>query len=83
MRHYTRVQEGNGDAIQGVIDEERNEPLNNLWRNERADPAMSSRLTIATVLIAALHAPTVLFADFFDQERRLAGGAGLGDRTIP
>ncbi|MBX3347310.1 MAG: hypothetical protein KF747_01075, partial [Nitrospira sp.] len=83
LRQYTRVEERNGDAIHEVSDEERNEPLNDLWGNEREEPAMSSRLTIATVLIAALHAPAVLFADFLDQERRLAGGAGLGDRTIP
>ncbi len=33
MRQYTRVEERNGDAIQEASDEERNEPLNDLWGN--------------------------------------------------
>ena len=77
------MEERNGVAIQKASGEERSEPLNDLWENEREGLVTSSRLTIATVLIAALHAPAVLFADFLYKERRLASGAGLGDRTIP
>lgn len=43
----------------------------------------SPGFAVAAVLVAALNAPTILLADFFDQERGLARGAGFWDRTVP
>lgn len=42
-----------------------------------------SSLAIPTFLVAALDTPACLLADFFDQEGRLTGRAGLIDGTIP
>ncbi len=42
-----------------------------------------SGLPIAAFFVAALDATSRLLAYLFDEERRLAGGAGFGDRSIP
>lgn len=52
-------------------------------RNGKNEEVALSGFAVAAVFIAALDAPPRLLTNFLDEERSLAGRAGLIHRTIP